>query len=150
MTIGAVKRVATVAVMMTVLAAGAASAVPRGPVAGRRAAVEFRAAIARLGLSADQKDRLRAIRVAERPALEALRARRLASKAELDAALQAPAPDPTAVGSALLKSRADARALRDEARQARARALAVLTPEQRGRLEGFRDGVRARRSRGGA
>ena len=85
---------------------------------------------------------------AERPTLQALRGKQQTSKAELDAAIQAPNPDPTAVGNAFLKSRADRQALHAEMRNVRAQSVSVLTPEQKAKIDGYLDGVRAMRRRG--
>jgi Spy/CpxP family protein refolding chaperone len=104
-------------------------------------------ALARVGLTTEQKGRIRAIVVAERPNVEALRGQQQTSKAALDAALQAPSPDPTAVGNALLRTRADRQALRAEMKKLRNQTVSVLTPEQRAKLDGYLEGSRALRRR---
>ncbi|HVN75283.1 MAG TPA: periplasmic heavy metal sensor [Thermoanaerobaculaceae bacterium] len=136
---------AAAALVGAALVAGAAFAVPAGPMAGRRAVGAFRAALRKVGLSADQRNKIRTIVRGERPTIEGLRGRRESSRAELNVALQAPNPDPTAVGSALLRTRADRQALRAELRKMRDETLSVLTPDQRARLDGYLAGARAAR-----
>ncbi len=116
-----------------------------GPVAGRA----YRAALARVGLTAEQRGRIRSMVVTERPNIEALKGQRRTSKAALDAALQAPNPDPAAVGSALLKTRADGQALRAETKKLHDQTNSVLTPEQRAMLDGYLEGLRSFRRRNG-
>jgi len=139
---------AAAAVVVAGVAASGALAAPQRPMAGQRGAGPFRAALAKVGLSAEQRERIRGITSAERPSLEALRGKRLMSKAELDAALQASNPDPTAVGNALLRTKADREALRAEMKKLREQAVSVLTPDQRATLDGYLAGARAAR-RGG-
>ncbi len=136
------------AVVIAGVAASGALAEPQRVTTGQRGAAPFRVALAKAGLSAEQRERIRGIMSAERPSLEALRGKRLTSKAELDAALLAPNPDPTAVGNALLKTRADRQALRAEMEKVREQTVSVLTPDQRATLDGYVAGARASR-RGG-
>jgi len=136
------------AIVIAGVAASGALAEPQRPTAGQRGAGPFRAALAKAGLSAEQRERIWEIMSAERPSLEALRGKRLTSKAELEAALQAPNPDPTAVGNALLKTRADRQALRAEMKKVREQTVSVLTTGQRTILDGYLAGAQASR-RGG-
>jgi len=137
--------VGATAVVIAVVAASGAFARPQRPTAELRGAGAFRAGLAKVGLSAEQREKIRGILVAERPRLEALRGERSTSKAALDASLQGPDPDPTAVGSALLRTRADRQALRAERTKVREQTLSVLTPEQRATLAGYLAGARASR-----
>ena len=130
------------------MAVVAAHAVPGGRKTGPGAGPAYRAALARVGLTAEQKGRIRSIAVAERPTIEALKGQAQTSKAALDEALQAPAPDPTAVGSALLKTRADRQSLRAELKKLRDQSVSVLTPEQKAKFDGYLEGMRASRRRG--
>jgi len=139
-----------VAIVLAGSATGFALVGPDGRMGDRRGARAYRAALGRVGLSREQRDTIRTIISAERPNLEALRAKQQTSKAELDAALQAPNPDPAVVGGALLRTRADRQALRAELRKVREQTVSVLTPEQKAKLDGYLDGLRAMRRRGGA
>jgi Spy/CpxP family protein refolding chaperone len=135
------------AVLTGTLAVAAVYPGPGGQKAKPGIGPAYRVALARVGLTTEQKGRIRAIVVAERPNVEALRGQQQTSKAALDAALQAPSPDPTAVGNALLRTRADRQALRAEMKKLRNQTVSVLTPEQRAKLDGYLEGSRALRRR---
>jgi Spy/CpxP family protein refolding chaperone len=106
----------------------------------------------RLHLSEEQRAQIEALwendRQATRPLFEAARETHEAFRE----ALEAPNPDPTAVGQAALAMRAADRKVR-AAREAGLEAIkAILTPEQRERLEQGRErgfGPPERRARGG-
>ncbi len=140
---------AAVAVVVGALVvATSAVALPGAQGGGRRGLGVFRGALGRVGLTAEQRARIRSLVAAERPSLEALRGKQLSSKAELDAALGVADPDPAAVGKALLEVRADRQAVRAEMRKVREGMRSVLTPEQRATLDGYLAGSRAARRRG--
>lgn len=131
------------------LAAGAAFAdASAGWGQGRRGpGGVIRQAMASLELSAEQKEKLRTIFQTERQRLAPVREQARANRAAVRIALEAPNPDPTAVGQAALRAHASAQTLREERRAILAKLETVLTPEQRGRLEGFLAAVRAGRAR---
>lgn len=102
----------------------------------------WHAALQRLDLSTDQQQRIKGLAETARPRLTALREQHTANRATVKALMEATTPDPTAIGNAMLKTRNDRGALRTEAKRLRDDTLALLTPEQRARLEGMREGLR--------
>ncbi len=117
------------------LAAGVALAQP-APGAGRFAR-GIRAAMATLDLSADQQDQVKAIFASHKDEAMAFHAQMKADRAALKAAASAETPDPATVGSAFLKVRADARVAAAKVKAVRAEIDAVLTPEQKAKLDGW-------------
>ncbi len=67
----------------------------------------------------------------------ALRAQAKADREALKAAASAAKPDPAVVGAAFLKVRADGETAKAKMKAVRAEIDAVLTPEQRAKLEGW-------------
>ncbi|HQT94011.1 MAG: hypothetical protein B7Z68_09355 [Acidobacteria bacterium 21-70-11] len=141
---------ASAVVLAVVMGSGAALAGPARAGRGQQAARAYRAALAQVGLTPNQKAHIRALVSKERPALMSLRGRQQISAAALQAVLQAPNPDPAAVGNALLKLRADRMAVRAEMKNLRKQTVAVLTPTQKAKFDGYLDAMRTvrRRSRG--
>jgi len=130
------------------LVATSALAIPSGAVRGRAVARAARAAFARLGLSDQQKQQIRAIRAQFHPAVVSLRAQFRVDRVALRAAMQAQAPDPTAVGNAALKVRQDREAVRAQLKSLRDATLDVLTAEQRAQLKGYMEAWRDLHRRG--
>lgn len=119
------------------LAAGAALAQPapgQGPGPHARA---IRAALATLDLTDAQKTSIKAIFESHKDEGAALRAQIKADREALKAAASAPKPDPAVVGAAFLKVRADAEEAKAKMKAVRAEIDAVLTPEQRAKLDGW-------------
>jgi Spy/CpxP family protein refolding chaperone len=139
-----------VAVVIGALVAGALSA---GPLAAHGLGVgrvrAFRAALAKLDLSAEQKDKVKAIWAAEAPTVKAVRAQLRAHMGGVRSALNANPPDPTAIGNAMLLVKTDRDAMRAEAQKVRDAIVALLTPEQKAKLDGYLAAVRTlRQARG--
>ncbi len=121
------------------LAASSAFAQPapgQGPGPGRFAR-GIRAAMATLDLTADQQTKVKAIFESRRDEAQAFRSQAQANRDALKALASAPNPDPAAVGAAFLKVRADAQAAKDRMKAVKGQIDAVLTPEQRAKLEGW-------------
>jgi Spy/CpxP family protein refolding chaperone len=131
------------------LAAGAAFAQAQGP---GRFARGIRAAMATLDLTDAQKEKVKAIFESHKDDGMALRAQTKADHEALKAAASAAKPDPAVVGAAFLKVRADGEAGAAKMKAVRAEIDAVLTPEQRAKLDGWIAAHRQQRRmlRGGA
>lgn len=138
---------AAAVVLAVTMGVGGAIAGPARAGRAQEAARAYRAALAQVGLTPGQKAHIKALVTKERPTLESLRGRQQISAAALQALLQAPNPDPTAVGNALLKLRADRMAVRAEMKNLRRQTVAVLTPTQKARLNGYLDALRTVRQR---
>ena len=67
----------------------------------------------------------------------AFRAQAKANREALKAAASAPNPDPAAVGAAFLKVKANGQAAKAKMKAVRTEIDAVLTPEQRAKLDGW-------------
>lgn len=104
----------------------------------------YRAALAKLDLSQDQKDKIKALVEAERPVLEALAQQRKDDAEALRTAADAAQPDPASVGAAFLKVRADGLALRAEVNKLHDSIVALLTPEQKAAFEAYLDAFKSR------
>ena len=130
--------------------AGAVLAQP-APAPGRFAR-GVRAAMASLDLTADQQTKIKAIFQARKDEGQALRAQMQADRNALRAAATVETPDPTAVGQAFLKVRANRTAAAAKMKAVKAEIDAVLTADQRSRLEGWLAAHRQQRRgmRGGA
>ena len=115
------------------LAAGTALAQPHPG----RMARGIRAAMATLDLTADQKDKVKAIFASHKDEGMAFRQQAKSNRQALKAAASAPSPDAAAVGAAFLKVRADGQAVAGKMKAVRAEIDAVLTPDQRARLDGW-------------
>ena len=127
------------------LAAGAALAQP-APGAGRPAR-GIRAAMATLDLTDAQKEKVRAIFASHRDEAQAFRTQAKANRDALKAAASAPNPDPAAVGAAFLKVRADAGSAKSRMTAVKGEIDAVLTPDQRTKLDGWIAAHRQQRGR---
>lgn len=124
---------ATTLLLAGALAAGTALAQP----APGRFARGIRAAMATLDLSDAQKDKVKAIFTSHKDEGMAFHAQAKADREALKAAASAASPDPAAVGAAFLKVRADGQAAAAKMKAVRTEIDAVLTPEQRAKLDGW-------------
>lgn len=118
------------------LATGAALAQP-APGGPGRFARGIRAAMATLDLTDAQKTKIKAIFESHKDEGAAFRAQAKANREALKAAASAATPDPAVVGAAFLKVRADGEAAKAKLKAVRAEIDAVLTPEQRAKLDGW-------------
>jgi Spy/CpxP family protein refolding chaperone len=134
------------------LAAGMALSQP-APGGPGRFARGVRAAMATLDLSDAQKDKVKAIFVSHKGDGQAFREQMKADRDALRTAASAANPDPAEVGAAFLKVRANGQAAAAKMKAVKAEIDAVLTPEQRSKLEGWiaahRQQRRAMRGAGG-
>jgi Spy/CpxP family protein refolding chaperone len=132
------RRLTTAAVGLGLLLAGSA-ALAQGYRGGREGAPGrgLRAALATLDLSDDQKTKVRALFESEKPKYEALRQEGRAARQALRAAADAEKADPTAVGTAFLRLEATRKTLKAERTASRQRLEALLTAEQKAKLEGW-------------
>ncbi|HYN41415.1 MAG TPA: Spy/CpxP family protein refolding chaperone [Thermoanaerobaculia bacterium] len=103
---------------------------PHGPLAGYLRCLHI------VDLTDVQKADVRALLEAARPKLEALHVTLRADREALRAALTATPPDPCVVGAAFLKVEADVKAIGEELKAVRTAIEALLTPEQKAKLEG--------------
>lgn len=103
---------------------------PQGPLAG------YLRCLGIVGLTDAQKADVRSLLEAAKPGMEALRESLKADRAALRTALAANPPDPCAVGAALLEVEADVKAIREATKELRTAIEALLTPEQKAKLEG--------------
>jgi Spy/CpxP family protein refolding chaperone len=117
--------------------AGSAALAQPAPGGPGRFARGIRAAMATLDLSDAQKEKIKAIFVSHKDEGAALREQAKADREALKAAASAAKPDPAVVGAAFLKVRADGETAKAKMKAVRAEIDAVLTPEQRAKLEGW-------------
>ena len=110
--------------------ANAPAAAPQGPVAGYLLCLRV------VGLTDVQKADVKALLEAEKPKMDALHAALKTDREALRAAVTAATPDPCAVGAAFLKVEADLKAIGEEAKALRTAIEALLTAEQKAKLEG--------------
>jgi Spy/CpxP family protein refolding chaperone len=89
-----------------------------------------------LGLSDTQKADIKQVLETEKPVVAGLVATLKTDGAALKAALEQNPPNGCAIGTALLKVQADKTALRTEAEKIRTNVEALLTAEQKAKLEG--------------
>jgi len=111
-----------------------------GPGPGRghmRMARAIHQAMSILDLTDVQKTKVKAIFAAQRTENAAFRAQFEADRAALKAAAAAVNPDPAAVGAAFLKVRADGQAVGPKMKAVRGQIEAILTPEQKAKLDGW-------------
>lgn len=141
------KRLTTGAVALSLLLGGSAALAGQGFRGGREGAPGrgLRAALATLDLTDDQKTKVKELLESERPRYEALRQEGRAKREALRTAAGAAAPDPAAVGTAFLGVQAHRKAVRAERDSSRQKLEALLTAEQRAKLEGWRDAHRQMR-----
>ncbi len=141
------KGLTTGAVALSLLLGGSAALAGQGFRGGREGAPGrgLRAALATLELTDDQKAKVKDLLESERTRYEALRQEGRAKREALRTAGGAAAPDPAAVGTAFLGVQAHRKAVRAERETSRQKLEALLTAEQRAKLEGWRDAHRQMR-----
>jgi Spy/CpxP family protein refolding chaperone len=98
---------------------------------------EIHKALSILDLTDAQKTKVKAIFAAQRTENASFRAQVEADRAALKAAAAAENPDPAVVGAAFLKVRADGQTVGGKMKAVRAQIDAVLTPEQKAKLDGW-------------
>ena len=103
---------------------------PHGPLAGYLRCLHI------VDLTDVQKADVKALLEAARPKLEALHVTLRADREALRAAVAATPPDPCLVGAAFLKVEADVKAIGEELKALRTAIEALLTAEQKAKLEG--------------
>ena len=99
------------------------------------------------GLSPEQQDKAKAILEGSKTTMRSVGDQLKADRANLKVALDATTPDPTAVGTAMLKLRGDRQAVKNQLKKTNDAVLTVLNPDQKARFEGYLDGLRALRGR---
>jgi len=109
-----------------------------GPGPGHdRMARAIHQAMSILDLTDAQKTKVKAIFAAQKTENAAFRAQVEADRAALKAAAAAANPDPAAVGAAFLKVRSDGQAVGAKMKAVRGQIEAILTPEQKAKLDGW-------------
>jgi protein CpxP len=88
-----------------------------------------------LDLTESQKAEVKQIMDSRKATIESLRERMRADREALDAAAEAQSPNPSAVGAAYLKVRADREAMRAEHKATMDQIRSVLTPEQQQKMD---------------
>ncbi|MBK9089785.1 MAG: Spy/CpxP family protein refolding chaperone [Holophagales bacterium] len=145
------RRLAATAVGLSLFLAGSA-ALGQGYRGGREGAPGrgIRAALAALDLTDAQKEKVRALFESEKPKYETLRQEGRTAREALRAAASAEKPDPAAVGAAFLRVDANRKTVKAERAGSKEKLEALLTAEQKAKLEGWRAAHRqARRGAGG-
>ncbi len=117
--------------------AALAQAGPGGPGRPGKFAHAIRAAMATLDLTDAQKEQVKAIFASHKEDGMAFREQAKADREALKVAASAAKPDPATVGAAFLKVRADGEAVKAKMKAVHAEINAVLTPEQRAKLDGW-------------
>lgn len=110
---------------------------------GMRRGNPIRAALGALDLTDAQKAQVRDLLEKQRPVMQGLREQLKADHEALRTAA-ADTKNLAAIGSAYLKVQADREAMKAQMASSRDAISAILTPEQRAKLEGFRAGARGR------
>jgi len=101
--------------------------------------------LSRLDLTETQKTEVRRIMESRHAALESLGSRFQADRDALRAAADAPSADPTAVGAAYLRVRANGETMRAERQKTMEEVRAVLTNEQREKFDAMKESFKERR-----
>jgi len=91
--------------------------------------------LSRLDLTESQKAEVKRIMESRKATIESLREQIRADREALDAAAEAQSPNPSAVGAAYLKVRADREAMRAEHKATMDQIRSVLTPEQQQKMD---------------
>jgi Spy/CpxP family protein refolding chaperone len=119
------------------LAATAQPAPPAGAGKGGPFLRALRGGLATVGLTDDQKTKIKAILEAKKDAAQALAAKTRTDAQALRDLANAATPDPTAVGNAFLTLKGDRDAAKTMAASVLASVEAVLTPAQVAKLDAF-------------
>lgn len=134
--------------------AGAGPGAGMGPMAGpgggpgRQIVRALRTALATLDLTDDQRAKIKATFEAKKAGFETLRTEMRADAKALHEAANAATPDPATVGAAFLKLKADRAGAKDQLDALMADVKAVLTSDQRTRLDASLATLRQLRRRG--
>lgn len=144
------RRLATTAVALSLLLAGSAALAGQGFRGGREGAPgrNIRAMLAKLDLTDAQESKVKELLESEKPKYLALREEGRTAREALRTATKSATPDPATVGTAFLRVDAHRKTFRAERESSRQRLEALLTPEQRAKLEGIREGRQSVRNRG--
>jgi Spy/CpxP family protein refolding chaperone len=131
------KRLFGAATLLVAGALAAGTAIAQAQPAPGRFAGGIRAAMATLDLTDAQKEKVKAIFASHKDEGMAFHAQAKSDRGALKAAASAVKPDPAVVGAAFLKVRADGQAAAAKMKAVRTEIDAVLTPEQRAKLDGW-------------
>jgi Spy/CpxP family protein refolding chaperone len=139
------RRLATTAVALSLFLAGSAALAGQGFRGGREGAPgrKIRAMLATLDLTDAQESKVKELLESEKPKYLALREEGRTAREALRTAAKSASPDPATIGMAFLRVDSHRKTLRAERESSRQRLEALLTPEQRARLEGIREGRRS-------
>jgi Spy/CpxP family protein refolding chaperone len=138
--------------ILPLLASLTATADPgRGPMGpgGRGGIGLLKRALATLDLSDQQKTQVRQIVESRKTTLQPMGEKARADRQKLETLLEAPNPDPAAVGTAFLAVHKNRSALKTERERVLADIGKVLTPEQKAQFDAILKFVRPRGARGG-
>lgn len=135
--------------IMTALAlgatlAGGAAWAQDGDGEGRHSRKGMRGALRSLNLSDDQREQVLAKFSMRREQMKPLREQMKADRQALRSTVDVANPDPTAVGKAFLKVKADREAIKSEMQSFRESLRPILTEEQNGKLDGYVSAMRER------
>ncbi|MEO8349454.1 MAG: periplasmic heavy metal sensor [Acidobacteriota bacterium] len=101
--------------------------------------------LSRLDLTEAQKTEVRRIMESRHAALESLHSRFQADRDALRTAADSPSPEPTAVGVAYLRVRANGETMRAERQKTMEEVRAILTNEQREKFDSMKENMKERR-----
>ena len=118
------------------------------PGPGLRLLKAVRAGLATVDLTDEQTTKIKALFETRKPAFESLKTRIRADAKALHEAANATTPDPTAVGTAFLKLKEDRADAKDSLEGLMTDIRAVLTPEQRTKLDAYLAALKHLRRRG--
>jgi len=118
---------------------------PNAPDQGRKSNLQKCLSIVQL--TDEQKTQVKAVMEAARPELEVLHEKMVADRQALRAAIEATPQDSCAIGTAFVQVDADRKAIRSERDEVRAAVMALLTAEQKAKLEGCLEAPRGERRR---
>jgi Spy/CpxP family protein refolding chaperone len=135
------------ALVIAAIAGVAFAQVERGDRSGRPLLRAYMQGLQQCGLSQEQQDKVKAIFESSKMTMRSVADQLKADRANLNVALDATQPDPTAVGTATLKLRADRHTIKDQLKTTNDAVLAVLNPDQKARFEGYLQGLRILRGR---
>jgi len=135
------------ALVVAVVAGVAFAQVGHGARSGRPMLRAYMHGLQQCGLSPEQQDKVKAILEGSKTTMRDVGDMLKADRANLKVALDATKPDPTAVGTAMLKLRGDRQAAKDQLKKTNDAVLAVLNPDQKARFEGYLDGLKTLRGR---
>jgi Spy/CpxP family protein refolding chaperone len=118
---------------------------PNAPDHGRKS--NLQKCLTVVELTDAQKTQVKAVMEAARPELEVLHEKTVADRQALRAAIETTPQDSCAIGAAFAQVEADRKAIRSEREEVRDAVLALLTAEQKAKLEGCLEAPRGDRAR---